>query len=658
MLLIKKKVIVVFSLIVILFQTIFPIVCSYATEEVENFTEEIEIIENEESIEDKVIEEIDTDEEKQDTIEDEKEITNNEEEEEIEKVEDTEDKGENSTNNMKEELPEQEETTNKKESLEDVKVIEEEEIIESEEDDELEIIETEENEIMLMSAGDIYVGNEAEFRNALAMQADVIHVRQSIDFGSTVYINYPVKVIDESDDNAMRYANGGNFFVIQNGGSLVIDGMVVDTNSSGVGGMTAINIEAGGSCTFVNSSILDGGLKNTGILVNSGASLLLWSSHIIRCGTGINLQGNGSLVFANQDGRQNKLYWNSTALFIDNFSGTCNLNQDSICMYENSNCGIYIGGSSGTVNISAGSYYNNTYAVHNCSGTTNVSGGDFYSNGWAIWVGGDLNLSGGSIHNNTIGVLTDEANIGSFRMIGGSIYSNTEHAIQHQKGNDGGCTITGGAISGDVYLEKNDNYVNTDASYPSFIVTPSTYWFKRKLVKTNSNDYANNEISKVTLTPNGNWYKYVENGSQYIVLWTGGNVIVRCKDYEGNILKQETMNGTIGTAYSVTAPVISGYDLISTPSNATGTYTQNDIIVELKYDIVNVAKVNFQDLLSGVVSAKYWYNANSETFSGNGTDFADGTIFESYGFYKVTVINGVGLEKTITFVLNKDSIKR
>ena len=247
---------------------------------------------------------------------------------------------------------------------------------------------------------------------------------------------------------------------------------------------------------------------------------------------------------------------------------------------------------------------------------------------------------------------------GSFKMTGGSIYSNTSHAIQHQKGNDGGCTITGGSISGDVYLQKNDNYVNTNKSYPTFTVTPSSYWFKRKLVKANSNTYANNEISKVTLTPSGSWYKYVETDSQYIVLWTGGNVIVRCKDYDGNIIKTTTMNGTIGTDYSVTAPQIKGYDLISMPSNAKGKYTQNDIIVELKYDIVNVAKVNFQDLLSGVVSAKYWYNASSESFSGNGTDFSDGTIFEKYGYYKVVVENGVGLEKTITFVLNKDSVKR
>ena len=71
-----------------------------------------------------------------------------------------------------------------------------------------------------------------------------------------------------------------------------------------------------------------------------------------------------------------------------------------------------------------------------------------------------------------------------------------------------------------------------------------------------------------------------------------------------------------------------------------------------------MAKVNFEDLLSNVVSAKYWFNEDSEAFTGNGTDFANGTTFEDYGYYKVLVVNGVGLEKELTFSLNKDSLKR
>lgn len=116
-----------------------------------------------------------------------------------------------------------------------------------------------ESDIMVMSAraGDIYVGNETDFRNALNMQASTIHIGTSIDFSAPITINYPVTIVRESDSNAIRYGNGGSFITVQAGGSLILDGVVVDTNSSGNGGMIAINIQAGGAVTFVNSSIVD-----------------------------------------------------------------------------------------------------------------------------------------------------------------------------------------------------------------------------------------------------------------------------------------------------------------------------------------------------------------------------------------------------------------
>lgn len=489
------------------------------------------------------------------------------------------------------------------------------------------------NDGVMPLSGNWYAGNEGEFRNALANRADVIHIRQSIDFSSPIYINYPVTIVPESNSNALRYGNGGNFIVVQNGGSLTLNAIVVDTNSSGAGGMTAINIQSGGNVTFVQSSIVDGGLGNTGILVNGGANLTLWSCEIVRCAYGINLQANGNLTFATQAGRCNNFWWNTNAVFIDNFYGTCNFNQN-ISMYDNTN-GIVTANISGNVNVSAGTYRNNYNGIN---------------------VGGNINVSGGSYYNNTNGICVNGSYTGKLTMTGGSIYSNSNSAIYQDKTNDGGCTILGGSISGQVYLAQNDNYVNTNASYPTFTVTPSNYFFKRKLVRANSNTIANNEISRVSLTPRDSWYKYVD--SEYIVLWSGGNVIARYKDYYGNILKQELKNGTIGTNYSITPPNIPGYDLIYTPSNASGIYMQNDIVVDFKYDLVNVAKVNFEDLLSDVISAKYWYNANFENFTGAGTDFLDGTTFENYGFYKVLVTNGVGLQKEITFTLNKDSLKR
>ena len=126
---------------------------------------------------------------------------------------------------------------------------------------ELEISSVQENQVMLMAISDAFVGNEAEFRQALANQASVIHVRQSIDFTSPIYINYPITIVAEGASNSLRYANPGSFIVVQNGGELVLNSMVVDTKSSGVSGITAINIQSGGYVTFICSSIVDGGSR-------------------------------------------------------------------------------------------------------------------------------------------------------------------------------------------------------------------------------------------------------------------------------------------------------------------------------------------------------------------------------------------------------------
>lgn len=515
------------------------------------------------------------------------------------------------------------------------------------------------NQVTTLAITDAYVGNETEFRNALTSQASVIHVRQSIDFASSISINYPVRIVAESADNALRYGNGGNFITVKNGGALTIDSMVIDTNSSGASNMCAINIESDGYVKFINSSIVDAGLGNIGILVNGGATLQLYSCEIVRGKYGIKLIENANLLFETQENRGNNFWWNSAAVFIDNFYGSVNFDKN-ICMHDNTDYGIYISNCTGKINILSGSYYNNTYCVRTCKITgesVKVSGGDFHNNGWSFWVGGSLTLSGGSVYSNHHAVLTDGTFDGSFIMTGGKIYSNANHAIQHQKYNDKGCIILGGTINGEVYLANNDNYINTNSSYPSFTVKPSTYYLKRKLIKTDSNSYATAEREKITVILQDNWYTYVEPNSEFIVLWNGGNVKIKCIDYYGNVLREEVLNGTIGTNYSVKVPEIENYEYVSLPSNMIGMYTKDDINIEIKYDLVNVAEVNYDDLLSGIEFAKYWYSEDSN-FIGEGIDFEDGTIFEKYGYYKIVVKNGTGLKKEVEFELNKKSVSR
>lgn len=503
------------------------------------------------------------------------------------------------------------------------------------------------------------VYNESDFRNALNNRVSNIVIGTSINFGSSLYINYAVTISPASNENAIRYNGYGSFIYVQNGGSLNLDSIVVDTRGMCNGrGITSINVQSGGTVIFNQNSIVDGGSNNTGILINSGGKAVMYSCHIVYCAKGIVVKSNGNLTFGNLGNGRNSEFWsNTTAISFESFTGTSNFNQSNIKIYNNTN-GIVVESSSGKVNISSGYYYSNgSNGIISKAGTMNISGGSIYSNGNGINFGaGALNISGGSIYSNSTGVLLNSSYTGKMTMTSGSIYSNSSYAINHGQNSDGCCTILGGSVSGKIYLAQNNNYVNTNDKYPTLTITPSTYYFNRRLVKTNSNSIANSEISKITMTPNGSWYKYVNN--EYIVVWKGCNVIVNRVDWSGKVIKTETINGNLGSSYSTTGDEIEGYDLIEIPSNQTGTFTEKDITVTYKYDIKNVAQVKFEDLLSGVQSAKYWFNSSAESFTGEGINFENNKIFEDYGFYKVVVINNVGLIKELTFELNKNSVKR
>lgn len=505
----------------------------------------------------------------------------------------------------------------------------------------------------------ITVSNENELRNAINNGYSTIIISTSINCYNALTIKDNITIRPSSNENAIRFSGWGSFITIQSGVTLTLDSIVIDCRGmSNNRGVTAINVQSNGKLVLKSNSIIDTGAGNTGTVINSGATAQIHSCHYAFADKGIVVKGNGTLSFYNTEGGRCSEFWNNTtAISFENFTGTANFNQANIRIRNNTN-GINFESGTGTVNISNAEIYSNSSNGLVCNnGNVNFSGGSIYSNGNGILQRNTkLNISGGTIRNNTNGINLQANYSGKMTITNTSIYSNSQYAISHNQNADGNCSIYGGSISGKIYLGQNDNYVNTNDKYPTFEVTPSSYYFKRKLVKTNSNQYANNEISKVTMTAKDNWYKYVNE--EYIVVWRGCNVIIKNVDYFGNVLSTETITGNLGENYSTTPKQITGYDLISTPSNSNGKYTENDITVEYKYDIVNCVIVNYEDLLSNVLSAKYWYNATDNTFSGNGTDFSNGTVLENYGYYKVVVQNGVGLQKEVTFTLNKNSLKR
>ncbi|MBO5477451.1 MAG: MucBP domain-containing protein, partial [Clostridia bacterium] len=416
----------------------------------------------------------------------------------------------------------------------------------------------------------VTVYDENGFRTALSQGQTTITIGNSINFYSAININYNVTINAGSNDNALRCMNSvSSFITVASGKTLTLRGVVVDLRSNvASAGINGIKIPSGAKMTF-DGSLIDGGMNNTGLLIESGGAVTVTRGDFVYSKYGVRVKGTGTLTHSNSGGMN---FWNNNIGLLYESSATCNIVNSN--MYNNS---IAMQVSSGTVNFKGGNIYNNSWGAYAAGGTTNHTGGTIYSNTshGAVVRNGTYNLAGGTIKNNSQqGVILDTGYNGIFKMTSGTISGNASNAIYNAQSGDR-CIVQGGTVSGWIYLALADNYVTTNTSYPTLSVKPSSYSFKRKLVKTNSNAYANNEIGKVTMAASGSWYKYVDG--QYIVVWTGGNVIVKCVDLGNNaVLSTQTKNGTIGTTVTLTDPSITGYALVSRPSTTTYTYAQAD----------------------------------------------------------------------------------
>ncbi|MBQ8379267.1 MAG: MucBP domain-containing protein [Clostridia bacterium] len=435
----------------------------------------------------------------------------------------------------------------------------------------------------------VTVYNETDFRNALSQRQSTITIQNSIDFYSAITIDYNVTINAGTNDNALRCRNKvANFITVNNGCTLTLAGIVVDVRGNqGSAGITGIRIPYGGRMVF-QGSLIDGGMSNTGLLIESGGAVTVTRGDFVYSKYGIRVIGNGTLTHTNSSSMN---FWNNELGLLYESTATCTMPNSKF--YKNTTA---MQVSNGTVNLQGGGIYENSYGVVAAGGTFNHTGAGIYNNTYhgVIVRNGTYNLAGGAVQTNkSQGVVLESGSTGVFKMTSGTISGNTYNAVYNAQSGDN-CIIHGGTVSGWVYLALTDNYVTTNTSYPTLSVKPSSYSFKRKLVKTNSNAYANNEIGKVTMAASGSWYKYVDG--QYIVVWTGGNVIVKCVDLGNNaVLSTETKNGTIGTNVTLTDPAVSGYALVSRPSTTTYTYAQADQTATYGFRKISNLVINYID---------------------------------------------------------------
>ncbi len=149
----------------------------------------------------------------------------------------------------------------------------------------------------------------------------------------------------------------------------------------------------------------------------------------------------------------------------------------------------------------------------------------------------------------------------------------------------------------------------------------------------------------------------IKDGIPYLV--AKGTVKVKYVDESGNEISSSTTKiGNVGESYTTTAKTISGYELVSTPSNASGKFTSGTITVTYKYkksqEIENpgYVKVKYVDVdtkeeiansitLKGEIGASY--STTQKTISGYTFDsvigktsgvYRDGTLIVTYRYKK------------------------
>ena len=142
------------------------------------------------------------------------------------------------------------------------------------------------------------------------------------------------------------------------------------------------------------------------------------------------------------------------------------------------------------------------------------------------------------------------------------------------------------------------------------------------LVSTPSN--ANGKFTDGTITVT---YQYKEDDTPR------GTVTVKYvdKETENEIATSESLRGKVGKTYTTTAKTIKGYELIETPSNATGTYTEGNKVVTYYYKEKEIKCLTV-----------HYYNTSWSTVNIYAYDESSGTAKQFTGEWPGTKMNSDG----------------
>lgn len=439
--------------------------------------------------------------------------------------------------------------------------------------------------------------------------------------------------------------------------NLIVRGICNVNNCTFSNGLQAIHVYTTGTLYFNSGTIyVDSdkmGIGNLGTVYIKGGTITA---------TADGVHNNGGKVYISGGNIKGSGYSNS--LGINNFNnGTVSMTGGYINSWTTG-----ISNGSGTVTMSAGNIYSNTsYGIRNV-GTTTFSGGTIYSNSNGIYNTGALTVSGGTLKSNTATNGSAIYHSGTSCVItagtftGQNVYlsstsqyvtTNTSYPTFTVKPNSYSRGRVLVKTSGSTYATNELSYLTLYANgewlaraKDSNIVVWDKCTITVKYVdeegtelttSTTSTGWVNDSYTtsaksidsyrlKTTPSNASGTYPEADTTVTYIYEEDLGDVYIKYIDQVtgDEIYGQETSTGYVGDSYTFEAKEIDGYELVTTPSNATGSYTQASQEVVFEYRKLSTVTVNYIDEVSGdilstveyVLKEEDSYTTSAKSFTG------------------------------------------
>ena len=482
----------------------------------------------------------------------------------------------------------------------------------------------------IMTGGEIYGNNEYgidTYINAVATNINGGKIYNNTKDG--IHVAGPLSIT-----NGEIYGNVSGVSTNANGtpNINISGGNIYDNTESGVdllGSNTNLTVTGG---TITGNA--------AGISVSDNSTANISNASIYRNDTGIYADNSGNCTISSGE-----ISSNTYGIGISN-GATVQMNGGSI--YDNQWQGVLNSG--GTFSITDGEIYSNSDGIEAYgNAVTNINGGTIYSNGSAVINDATLNITSGTFRDNVASIGAAVYHRGGSCTITGGNFEKEQNVYL---GADGLYVETNAAYPiftvqpnsytrGRTIVSTSGNeYANNEIDNVTLINTTDYKWEKRvvdsdivlwdkskvtiKYQDTQGNDLVDPIVTenwigelyttqaqnidryRLVTTPQNATGTYADTDTEVIYVYEANTTQINVQYIDqstGEIIDTETITGIVGDEYTTQAKTIIGYELVLTPSNATGTFTSSAITVKYEYRKLSTLSIKYVDLVSNTVIA-------------------------------------------------------